>query len=77
MTSSQRNAKAPRWGALIGFAVAAALSYSFILPPNVRHLQLSDVKVGDWVLVSVALVISLVCAWMGYIVGDAVADPDD
>lgn len=76
MNDVKEPSKAPVWGALIGFVVAATLSYSFILPADVRHLHFSEAKFGDWVLVGVALVISLLCAWMGYMVGDAVAEPD-
>ena len=76
MKEVKHPAKAPRWGALIGFGLAAILSFTFIVPADIRSLHLSDVKFGDWVLVFVALVISLVCSWMGYIIGDAVADPD-
>ncbi len=76
MNEDKRNAKAPWWGALIGFGIAVILSYSFILPADVRYLHLSDVTVGDWVRVAVAFIISMVCAWMGYIVGDAAADTE-
>ena len=76
MNETKPLSKAPRWGALIGFTVAAILSYSFILPTDVRNLHLADVSFGGWVRVAVALMISLVCAWMGYMVGDAASEPD-
>ena len=76
MNDTKQTSKAPLWGALIGFAVAATLSYSFILPEDVRHLHISEAKFGDWVLVGVGLVISLLCAWMGYMIGDTASEPD-
>jgi hypothetical protein len=76
MYQVKRNAKTPWWGALVGFGIAAVLSYLFIVPPDVRYLHLSNATVGDWVRVFVAFVISMVCAWMGYIVVDTVNTPD-
>lgn len=76
MNETKRNPKTRWWGALIGFAIAAILSYSLIFPEDVRNFHLSDATVGDWVRVFVALIISLVCAWMGYIIGDTVTDSE-
>lgn len=76
MNDVKNSTKAPWWGALIGFGIAAILSYSFIFPEDVRHLRLSGATVGDWVRVAVAIIISMVCAWMGYIIGDAVSEPE-
>ncbi len=76
MNDVNKNAKAPWWGALIGFCLAAVLAYNLILPADVRSLHLSDVKFGDWILVFVAFVVCLACAAMGYIIGETAGDSE-
>ncbi len=56
------------WGTIVGLAVGAWLSYSFILPTDVLNLKLGAMTIGDLLRIFGALVATLVAAGIGHLV---------
>lgn len=79
MNKAKHFKNATWWGAFIAFGItviASYASYNYILPTDVRNSLWSQVTVGDMLRVIVALIISMACAWMGYVIGDTMTNSD-
>jgi len=64
------------WGAIVGFAVGAWLSYSFILPADILNLKLVAMTIGDLLRIFGALVATLVAAGIGHLVDIGLGNAD-
>jgi hypothetical protein len=56
------------WGSIVGLAIGAWLSYSFILPADVLNLKLAAMTIDDLLHIFGALVATLVAVGIGHLV---------
>jgi hypothetical protein len=56
------------WGTIVGLAVGAWLSYSFILPTDILNLKLVAMTIGDILRMVGALAITIAFASIGHLV---------
>jgi hypothetical protein len=64
------------WGTIVGIAIGAWLSYSFILPADVLNLKLAAMTIGDLLRIFGALVATLVAAGIGHLVDIGLGNAD-
>ena len=56
------------WGSIVGLAIGAWLSYSFILPADVLDLKIVAMTIDDLLRIFGALAATLVAAGIGHLV---------
>ena len=64
------------WGTIVGLAVGAWLSYSFILPADILNLRLAAITIGDLLRIFVAVAATLAAAGVGHLVDIGMGNAD-
>lgn len=64
------------WGTIVGLAVGAWVSYSFILPADILNLKLAAMTIGDLLRIFGALAATLVAAGIGHLVDIGLGNAD-
>ncbi len=64
------------WGTIIGLAIGAWLSYSFLLPTDILDVKLAEITIGHLLRIFGALVGTALAAGIGHLIDIGIGKAD-